>query len=496
MLFRAPASKMANRFKTLTDYEAPLGLGYQLLPFNFTRLDGSDYILTNQAGEYAVVSRTILEDFVKHRLQPDSEAYRTFKSKHFLIDRDSDVAIDLLTLKVRTKQARFANFTGLHIFVATLRCEHSCPYCQVSRQSDDRVAFDMSVETAEKALDLTFRSPNPAIKIEFQGGEPFLNFDLIKYVVERAKQINAKQNRSLEFVIATNLAVATDEMLMYCKAHDILISTSLDGPRDLHNANRPRPGRDSYEKAIDGISRARAILGRDRVSALMTTTQASLSRVTDIVDEYVRQGFSGIFLRPLQPYGFAIKTKSYRSYSADEWLKFYFDGLDYILQLNRDGVFFAEHYAAIILSKMLTPFETGYVDLRSPAGLGIGAIVYNYNGDVYASDESRMLAEMGDTTFRLGNVHRNTWKEIFTSDALLDALEDSYTGSVPMCSECAFEPCCGADPVFHHATQGDIVGHKPTSVFCQRNMAIFRHLIKLLRRDVETRRTLMSWVRE
>jgi hypothetical protein len=37
--------------------------------------------------------------------------------------------------------------------------------------------------------------------------------------------------------------------------------------------------------------------------------------------------------------------------------------------------------------------------------IGIGALVYNYDGDIYASDEGRMLAEMGDRTFRLGSVH-------------------------------------------------------------------------------------------
>ena len=95
------------------------------------------------------------------------------------------------------------------------------------------------------------------------------------------------------------------------------------------------------------------------------------------------------------------------------------------------------------------------MDLRNPAGIGIGALVYNYDGDVYASDESRMLAEMGDKTFRLGNVHADTWERLITSDALLAPLEESFAGSVPMCSDCAFQPYCGSEPVFHHATQGD-----------------------------------------
>lgn len=492
---RGLGCKTLSKFQTLDHYEQGLATGYRLLPFNFTPLTADEYVLTNQAGEFLILDRATLYEFANHRLHYHSDAYASLKSKHFLLDDDSNVALDLLALKVRTKYQRLAEFTGLHMFVATLRCEHSCPYCQVSRQSDDKRAFDMSRETADKALAMVFRSPSRALKIEFQGGESMLNFDLVRYVVERAEEVNAQAQRDLQFVIATNLAVVSEDILLYCKEHDILVSTSLDGPADLHNTNRPRPGRDSYERAVAGIRRAREILGRDRVSALMTTTQASLSRGHDIVDEYVRQDFNGIFLRPLSPYGFAIKTKSYDAYDVDDWLRFYFEGLDYIIDLNRRGLFFIEHYAALILTKMLTPFDPGYVDLRSPAGIGIGALIYNYDGDVYASDESRMLAETGDKTFRLGNVHSNSWEEMMSSAALLDPLEASFTGSAPMCSDCAFEPFCGADPVFHHATQGDVVGHKPSSAFCRRNMEIFRRLITRMREDEEVRSIFLRWVK-
>jgi uncharacterized protein len=258
-------------------------------------------------------------------------------------------------------------------------------------------------------------------------------------------------------------------------------------------ANRPRPGNDSYERAISGISRVRDAIGRDRVSALMTTTTRSLGRVREIIDEYIAQGFRGIFLRPMSPYGFAMKTKWFKAYDADEWLEFYFSGLAYILDLNKAGFAFTEFYAATILAKMLTPFEPGFVDLRSPAGIGIAAIVYNYDGGVYASDESRMLAEMGDKTFELGNVHRDRYEEIMLSDALLTPIEESFAASAPMCADCAFEPFCGADPVFHHATQGDFVGRKPLSSFCRRNMSIIRRLIVIMRDDEEARRIFTLW---
>jgi uncharacterized protein len=481
-------------FLTRDHYETPLAAGYKLLPFRFTRLAGDDYVLSNQAGEFLIAPHADVAAFAQHKLPISHPLYNDLKSKHFLVDDDSNVALDLLSLKVRTKFSRLANFTGLHIFVVSLRCEHSCPYCQVSRQSDDKLAFDMSLETAYKSLDLVFQSPSPGIKIEFQGGEPLLNFPLVKEIVLRAEQMNVSAQRALQFVIATNLAVLTDEILDFCQDHDVLISTSLDGPADLHNRNRPRTGKKSYELAVLGIERVRAALGRDRVSALMTTTEASLPRVREIIDEYVYRGFDNIFLRPLSPYGFAIKTRWYSAYDVERWLEFYKDGLDYIIELNRSGVFFVEQYSATILSKMLTPFETGYVDLMSPAGIAIAAAVYNYDGTVYASDEARMLAEMGDETFKLGNVHTDSYSDIFLAETLLDALDSSFAASAPMCSDCAFEHYCGAEPVYHHATQGNFVGRKPVSAFCHRNMEIFRHLIQRMRSDDEVRRIFLSWV--
>ena len=222
-----------SKFQPLSVYQQPLVEGYQLLPFRFTPLNDREYVLTNQASEFVVLERHTLEALVRHQLSASDQVYDDLKSKHFIIDRDSSVAMDLLALKVRTKLQRIADFTGLHIFVASLRCEHSCPYCQVSRQSNDKLAFDMSEETAEKALALVFRSPSHGIKIEFQGGEPLLNFPLIRHVVERAEILNQSEHRDLQFVIATNLAVINQEILEFCRVHEILISTSLDGPADF-----------------------------------------------------------------------------------------------------------------------------------------------------------------------------------------------------------------------------------------------------------------------
>jgi uncharacterized protein len=487
-------SKPSKKFFDLHHYDGAEHGVYSLLPFRFLRLDDTRYVLTNEIGEYVVCAKEQLQELVEHRLDKDSSFYADCKSKHILMDADSDVALDLLALKVRSKVDNISNFTGLHIFVVTLRCDHSCPYCQVSRQTEDLQAFDMTMETADKALDLAFKSPSPSIKIEFQGGEPLLNFDLIKYVVCNAENMNSTSDKSLSFVIATNLSQLTDEILEFAERHDIYFSTSLDGPSSLHNANRPRPAKNSYEKAVEGMNKIKARLGSRKVAALMTTTKSSLSQVKSIIDEYVSHDLHEIFLRPLSPYGFAIKSKWFDSYDVEEWLKFYFEGLQYIININNSGYFLVEQYASIILNKIFSTVGTGYVDLQSPAGIGISVLVYNYDGNVFASDESRMLAEMNDMTFCIGNVHKNSYEEIMLAPNLLDALELSILESVPQCRDCAFQPYCGSEPVFHHATQGDFIGHKALSGFCQRNMAITKRLIQLLEDDPCSREVLLSWI--
>ena len=484
---------MASVFKD-EEFYLPADRTYSLLPFRFSRLDSDRYVAVNEVGESQLLLRDELELLVRKRLPQSSRLYYALKARHFLEDNDSDIAADLLTLKVRSKRERIARFTSLHMFVVTLRCNHSCQYCQVSRQSEDRSAYDMTEAMADRALDFTFRSPSPAIKIEFQGGEPLLNFDLIKYIVLNAKRRNVAEKRDLAFVIATNLSFLTDEILGFCRDHAVQISTSLDGPADLHNANRPKPGNDSYEVTIDGIRRAREALGVDQVSALMTTTKASLARVTEIIDEYVKQGFRGIFLRNLSPYGFAIKTKYFDGYDSDSWLNFYCCGLDYILQLNKQGCSFAEFFTTTVLQKMLTPYETGFVNLRSPAGIGIAGIIFNYNGEVYPSDEARMKAEMGDKIFCMGNLMTDAYEQMMLSPALLTPLEDSFAESVPMCEECAFLPYCGSDPDYHYATQRDFVGHKALSGFCKKNMGVFRYIIQKLEDNPDERQILESWV--
>ena len=481
---------MRMRLEQRASHVAPAG--WQLLPMRFHRLDADSILVTNLVGEHLFVTETQLLSVVDGTCV-DQDLLARLRAKHLIQLPGERLPAELLAIKIRTRLRRLPDSTGLHIFVVTLRCEHTCRYCQVSRQSSAKSEFDMSEATAQRALRLAFRSPSPHLKIEFQGGEPLLNFAMVRWIVREARRMNAEYGKNLAFVIATNLALLDDDILRFCAEEDIYFSTSIDGPSDLHNGNRRRPGQDSWQRTVVGIRAVQEALGPDRVSALMTTTEASLDRPEEIIDTYANLGLRHVFLRPISPYGFALRRRAGAGDDVARWLEFYEAGLDHVIDLNRRGLPMVENYAAIVAKKMFTNDDPGYVDLTSPAGIGLGALVYNYDGDVYASDEGRMLAEMNDHTFRLGNVADSSYADIMLSDKLLDPLEESFTLSVPMCSTCAFEPYCGADPVFHHATMNDAVGHKALSAFCQRNMGVFEAILRRARDDAFARDLLWRW---
>ena len=471
---------------------------YHLLPFRFKRIDDK-YLLTSIVGEYLFLNPKDFQDLHNNNLDLSGDVYSQLLSKHFIYSDEHSAQLDVLATKYWTKKSFIQGFTKLHIFVLTLRCNSSCAYCQASRKnmSSDRY-FDMSVETARKATELMFQSPSPSITVEFQGGEPMLNFEALSEIVLYSEELNKKYNKVLDFVVCTNLSILEDNHLEFFKQHNIHISTSLDGPKELHDKNRASQYEAACHKVVErNIRRSQEALGLNAVAALMTTTKYSLGYAKEIVDEYLRLNLGSIFLRSLNPYGFAVKTVRAIGYSEEEFLGFYKDCLNYILDVNLSGRTFPEALTTLLVRKMLTPWTIGFVDLQSPTGNGFAVTVYNYDGDVYASDESRMLSEMGDQTFRLGNVFTNTYQEIYFGPTMQLIASAGVAETLPGCSDCPYVPYCGADPVRHYATQKDLIGKRSTSTFCQKYRGIFDYLFRRLgENDAQFEEVLWSWIGE
>jgi radical SAM protein with 4Fe4S-binding SPASM domain len=169
--------------------------------------------------------------------------------------------------------------------------------------------------------------------------------------------------------------------------------------------------------------------------------------------------------------------------------------MEYVIQLNLQGKRFVEFYTSLLLQRILTPFSTGFMDLQSPSGAGISGAIYDYDGEVYPSDEARMLARMGDKKFSMGNVHEDSYEHIFNGSLIHKIVQNSCVETLPGCATCAFQMYCGADPIRNYAETEDIVGYRPTSEFCKKNIAIIKYLFEMIKKnDDNVMDVLSSWM--
>ena len=196
-----------------------------LVPFRLRRVDDST-LITNDFGAHLFLDDDELTPFAHGEFESGGSLWARLSAAGFLIETlDREALVDELREKLR-----FLRYgPNLHIFITTLRCNHSCRYCHASRASMAAVETDMSLEVAERSVDLAFQSTSPWLTFEFQGGEPLANWPVVEHIVEYARQKNALANKSLMFALVTNLSLMTEERLDYLIDRNVQICTSLDG---------------------------------------------------------------------------------------------------------------------------------------------------------------------------------------------------------------------------------------------------------------------------
>lgn len=302
--------------------------------FRFREVKGR-YFLSNEWGGYVWLSAEEFKDFTADRLDKKGEAHRRLAANNFIKEEmDLTAAIE----KYRSKKDFLLTGPSLHIIVATLRCNHRCIYCHASAQDMKAKELDMTLETAAKTLDLIFKTTSPFVVIEFQGGEPLVNWPLIEFVVKEAKRRAKKLGKKIELRLVTNLSLMTEERYEFLIKNKVTMCTSLDGPKKLHNRNRPMIAGDCYGNVVKWIRR----FNRDypklkktgyiwKLGAIIVISRYSLKYHKQIVDEYIKLGFNGIFLHSLNPFGFSQEVWDKIKYSADDFIKFYKNTLRYLI---------------------------------------------------------------------------------------------------------------------------------------------------------------------
>jgi uncharacterized protein len=455
--------------------------------FRYGRVAGR-VLITNEAGEWQLLSEEDFASFLVGGIGPEHPQHDALTARGFLRE---GMDLEALADKMRRKRHYLGLGPHLHVVITTLRCNQDCRYCHASRTDMDRVDTDMSLETAKKVVDTAMQSTSPYINFEYQGGEPTVNFDVIKFCVEYSREKNRYEKKTLDHSLVTNMTYMTEENAEWLLANDVLICTSLDGPEDVHNFNRTwRSGSNAYDKVlrwIEYFNRRYVEMGRDpnlwHVDALMTTTKKSLENWKEIIDLYVSLGIRNVHFRPLNPFGFASKTWQNIGYSPQEFNDVFEKALDYIIELNKQGIEVIEGTSSIFLKKMLTPDDPNFVDIRSPVGSGTGQVAYNYDGMVMPSDEARMIDAMGDDLFLLGRVGEISYGEIVRHETVKSLAVASLLDTLPMCSTCWNAPYCGVRPLHNYMHFGDLFAQRPNTTKCREHMNIARLLFERLAED-------------
>lgn len=404
-------------------------------------------LLTNDLGRYVFLSKEEFYRFLRDQLDPQEEITQRLMDEFFLYDGSEYEFVERAGEAFRMYRRNLFQGAALHIFVLTKQCNQQCVYCQASTELERHT--QMSGETAAKAVDIALQTTAQYVTFEFQGGEPLMNFDTLQFIVEYAEEQNQSCGKNLEFSVVTNLMMLDEEKLEFLTKHGVSICTSLDGDEILHNKNRPYFQQNTFE-----ILKKKIQMIQDKgasVSAIQTTTRDSLPRYREMVDQYLAFGLNQITIRPLTQLGYAAKNWAKIGYTVDEFLNFYRKSLDYIIEQNQQGTFILEGHARMFLSKIFCRDAGNYMELRSPCGGAIGQLAYYYNGKVYSCDEARMLAEMGDDSFCLGNVEQDTYESIVSNPVCKTIARSSCLEGLADCDGCVYQPYCGTCPVISYA---------------------------------------------
>ncbi len=462
--------------------------------FNFRRLPGGRVLLTNDSGANAVVTAAAFRSLSAGRV-PAGALRAELEAKGFVRDR---MDFESYAAAGAARSSFLNSGPGLHILVTTLRCNHRCLYCQASACGGR--GTDMSRAVARKSVDFALNSTNPGLTIEFQGGEPLLNWPVLSDAISYARRRARAAGREVRLALVSNFSLMTEQKARFLLENEVSLCTSLDGPAALHNKNRQFTGGNAHALTVRWLKyfadRASGKQGDYRVfkpSALLTVTRFSLENPAAIVDEYVRLGLEDVFIRPLTPIGYARKLWPQIGYTAAEFSAFYRDCLGRILKVNASGKTLRERNAMIMLQKIVGGSDPGYLDMRCPCGAGIGQVAYNYNGDLYTCDEGRMVGWEGDDLFRMGNVAKDNYRDVMLSPVVRACASASNLEAQPRCSRCAYRPYCGVCPVHNYETQGSLWGDMASSDRCALSMGMFDALFSMLAEPAKAR-ILKGWI--
>jgi His-Xaa-Ser system radical SAM maturase HxsB len=437
-----------------------------LFPYKFRRIKNK-YLVTNESGGFFFCQKDSLNKLLSNNIDALFEDY--LKSRGFTFYKEGDIYWNSFAYKL-TKRKHIKEDLSYFMIIPTLRCNLKCSYCQVSRVNEDKQGYDWDDLTISQFFDFVkAKNTSDSIKIEFQGGEPTLRLDIIKQIIDWC-DANYKYR---EFAICTNLQKVSTEMIELIERDDVVISTSLDGVKDLHNDQRIQD-KGNTNSFFANLEMILAKYGPSKISALPTFTD--FTKINDTIDLYRSYGFEYIFLRPVNFQGFARKNFPESKSQVQIWNEVYQKALDKIFNDNySSGNHLTEYSFEVTLKRIFNNNFTNHVDLRSPNyGLKDYAVI-DHEGSFFTSDEARMITRISVSDLSMGNLRNG-----INNEKLAAFNYNQINETDPDCIHCAHQSYCGVDTIDDLSRYQRIDIPKKDTDFCENNMSKFDHVFERL----------------
>lgn len=225
---------------------------------------GKVFLVDVESGSiYEIDSLT--EKLVNRKISPDS-----FSEGEFLCYSDAELREAEDELKQLEADGMLFSKEGEHVpavykgIVKSMclnvshLCNLRCEYCFADGGSYNSKAENMSFEVAKKAIDLLIEKSvsRRNLEVDFFGGEPLLNFDVVKKTVEYARSLENRYNKNFRFTITTNAMLLDDEITEFFNREMYNVVVSIDGREKVHDCVRKTAGgQGSFAQAIKNALR-------------------------------------------------------------------------------------------------------------------------------------------------------------------------------------------------------------------------------------------------
>ena len=180
-------------------------------------------------------------------------------------------------------------------------CNLRCKYCFADEGAYHAAREMMNLETAKKAIDFLIRNSGArkVLEVDFFGGEPLMNLDVIKATVAYAKEEAAKRGKRFLFTTTTNGLLLDDDAIEFLNAEMENVVLSLDGRKEVHDAVRKTVnGKGSFDAVIDKIKKFVRIRGDKHYYVRGTFTAKNLDFSKDVLF-LADQGFTSLSVEPV-----------------------------------------------------------------------------------------------------------------------------------------------------------------------------------------------------